>query len=458
MGADGLAGGAVRARPYLLRVERLFRSLIRRGGPDGPESLWRFQQDLMELQRDVQRAIGDAKREGPAAYESLQALRDARWHARRLGDAFAWLILGMERQHIFPLSSNSPVAVGPDDTGSRGVNAIAEALWAEGWGFPLLHDATDVLRIGDITFVRPGEAPLTVEVKTRLEEEGRIPGQDEQLSRYTVTVLATEELPPLRSAPSGASASPSADDPAEPADDPDAAARALPPALQRSQPRVERQIRRLRTARARQTAAPDTVFENHDGSGPVLNRHVRSSHPGHDDALARVVRKARADGYAAETVEATFLYAALHDPAGLDPARVVALAERLPDDIVGSGILDEDDKNRNALVLNQIPSPESRGPQLFLPYFLLPLPRVAICDLLHGRTVLLNLVNPGGSRRPWNGPGSRSTRRIATICRTRISGSAPKASAPTASATAPSSGTSGPTSPRCFTNSGRYRT
>lgn len=394
MGADGAAAGAEQARPYLLRVERLFRGLVRRSGPDGPDGLWRFQHDLMAVQRDVQQAIGEAKRAGPAGRDALAALRSARWHARCLGDAFAWLVLGMERQHIFPLAANAPVAVGPDDQGSKGVVAIAEALWAEGWGFPLLHDATDVLRIGDITFVRPGRPPLTVEVKTRLDSDAPVVG-DGTSSRYTVTVIAAQELPGVRSGPSPERGPPDPSAaPATSGTDGEAGPAAGEPRPRRPQPRVERQARRLQAARARQTAEPDAVFNADDGR-PVLNRHVRSSHPGHDDLLRRVVRRARATGYAAEAVEGTFLYAAVFDPAGLGAGRLPDVAAGLPGDVVASGIFDERDAERNALVVNQVPQQGGRGPRLFLPYFLLGLPRVAICDVLHGRMVLLNLVNPG---------------------------------------------------------------
>lgn len=43
-------------------------------------------------------------------------------------------------------------------------------------------------------------------------------------------------------------------------------------------------------------------------------------------------------------------------------------------DVVASGIFDERDADRNALVVNHVPQQEGRGPRLFLPYFLLGLP------------------------------------------------------------------------------------
>jgi hypothetical protein len=143
------------AFPFLRRLERLARILI--GGRfKNSQGIWKLQLSLLELQRDLQDAIGDTKKRAktdPNAQADLESLREVRWHARRLGDALAWLLLGLNRQLIYPLAQNEHVPIGPEDHGSRGVLGIAEFLSQEGWGFPLLHDITDCLRIGDVTFV-----------------------------------------------------------------------------------------------------------------------------------------------------------------------------------------------------------------------------------------------------------------------------------------------------------------
>jgi hypothetical protein len=135
------------ARPYLRRLERLVRTLIGTRF-ESAQDIWQLQLDLLQLQRDVQASISATKkraRSDPTARADLESLRVARWHARRFGDAIAWLLLGLNRQLIYPLAQNEPTAVVPDDHGSRGVIAIATALSNDGWGFPLLHDITDCL-------------------------------------------------------------------------------------------------------------------------------------------------------------------------------------------------------------------------------------------------------------------------------------------------------------------------
>lgn len=64
---------------------------------------------------------------------------------------------------------------------------LPPVLSERGWGFPILHDITQILRIGDIAFVQPHGEPRTVEIKTRLAEE-RVEG-DEIVSTYKITTL-----------------------------------------------------------------------------------------------------------------------------------------------------------------------------------------------------------------------------------------------------------------------------
>jgi hypothetical protein len=66
--------------------------------------------------------------------------------------------------------------------------AIAETLGSRGWGFPLLHDITDCLRVGDISFIKTGHAIRTVEVKTRLiDKEPTADGRT--LLNYWISVV-----------------------------------------------------------------------------------------------------------------------------------------------------------------------------------------------------------------------------------------------------------------------------
>ena len=79
------------ARPFLRRIERLARKLLKVEFKDIGD-LWRFEAELIGLQRDIQGAISERKvltRQDKTSLGSLVTLRVVRWHARRLGDAFA---------------------------------------------------------------------------------------------------------------------------------------------------------------------------------------------------------------------------------------------------------------------------------------------------------------------------------------------------------------------------------
>lgn len=64
-------------------------------------------------------------------------------------------------------------------------------LAGKDWGFPVLHDITDCLRIGDVTFVKydPELTASTYEVKTRLKEEQPLDDGKSEFN-YEVTLLA----------------------------------------------------------------------------------------------------------------------------------------------------------------------------------------------------------------------------------------------------------------------------
>lgn len=372
---------ALTAHPYLRRLERLVRTLIG-GRYESAQDIWKLQLDLLQLQRDLQEAISVTKkrvRSDSAARADLDSLREARWHARRFGDTIAWLLLDLNRQLIYPLAGNEPTAVTQDDHGSRGVIGIATALSNDGWGFPLLHDITDCLRIGDITFVKQDRQIETVEIKTRLIDE-RSAADGKTTFEYRVIVIPASENRSLsliagserngRSLPLG---------PKKPSPEPPT--------------RVGRQVRRLQVARAQQESKPDTLTEI--DSNPTFTTSATLSKSGNWKTLRRVVRRAHTVGYASESVEETFLYVALYRPEGISVDSAQAQYPQITQDLLDSGILFEGNAEGNDLVITSVPSPEGRGPQLFLPYFLYSLPKRSIIDLLYGRLAIFVLVNSG---------------------------------------------------------------
>lgn len=361
------------AESYLNRLGRLVRVLL--GVKfDGAAGIWKLQMDLLDLQRDVQKAIAEVKvqrRRTKEVQGHLDELRNVRWQARRFGDSIAWLLLGLDPQVIHPLANNKRVPIPADDHGARGVMAIATALSNEGWGFPVLHDMTDCLRIGDITFVRPDERPITVEVKTKLVSEQ--PSEDGRtIFDYQATVIGNADLllvpkppPPVRA---GEGSRP------------------------KTSSRMSRQLRRMSTAEAHQTAKPglSKIEDQH-----LITAHIDWPDTSHHKTMRRVARLARRRGYAGETVEDAFFYAAIYDANGLDPERLDGIMQSLPADLVTSGIFFTEQMERNAIVFFTIPTQDGGGPQLWLPYFLYDLPTATILDLVHGRMLLLVIVNPG---------------------------------------------------------------
>ena len=376
------------AKDHLRRIERLARKLI---GPHfrEPNDLWHFQEELLAVQRSLQESITATKSNRGHSKEqrqTLQELRWARWHARRLGDAFAWLLLGLDKSLIHSLSENKRVPIPQDDHGSRGLLAIASWLGGQGWGFPLLHDITDCLRIGDITLVKPAGDSLvthTIEVKTRLVAEQN--AADGKTSfQYQVTVVSTRPFDSLNESAITPKSHQRGSTPA--------ARRPGLAAVQHHQPneRTERQLQRMAKAEAVQQAQANTLIE-FDGQ-PIVSTMLTSEASSHWKLLRRIIRDSRRVGYASELVEKTFLYAAFYDSSGVTEETVKD--ERLINDIKDSGLLQKSEKHQSAIVIHQVPPQEGQGPQVFLPYFLYSIPQRAILDVLHGRLIVLVLVNP----------------------------------------------------------------
>lgn len=370
------------AAAYMDRLERLVRTFLAMKF-DGPAALWRLQIRLLDLQMEIQASIAVAKRApriDVAARQDLDDLRAVRREARRFGDAFAWALLGGSRRIIYPLAENSRVPISKKDDHAIGVRSFVGAVANEGWGFPLIHDVTDVLRIGDVTFVRPGEPPLTHELKTKVVQARPARGGKRTEFQFEVQALGVRQAPPI---PAGKPGPPtSTDGPRRP---------------RPSAERVKRQLERLRTADAHQTAGPGL---SEIGGRPVvtilMNNREGPTEPDRIDVLRSVTRRARRNGFAAQQVEDTFLWAAVYDEDGLDDQeRFTSHIEQLPSVLVNSGIFFTEETERNAIVVYSLPPKETRSPSLYTPYHLLGLPVSTTVDIMRGRMAVFNIVNPG---------------------------------------------------------------
>lgn len=347
--------------------------------PKSARSLWRWQLRMLDLQRDIQGEITRLKDLGRSSEPALiERARWLRWNARRLGDAYAWLLLGLERKLIYPLGDNSRVAIPPDDQGSRGAIAVLQRMAADPeWGFPLIHDLADCLRIGDATFIHPTRSPRTVEIKSRLLERRDL-GGGEIAERYEVSLLA----PAVDAGPAGMP-SPIA---------PSGANSAASSQAKRKPTRVERQLERMSIAVQRQHAEEGTVSEI--GGSRSVSLSFEDPSADNWDRVRRATRRARRTGYGCEPIGPHSVCVAFYSPDGFTEESLQAAMSGLTNDLIESGMFSGSRPDWNMLFVNSIPREESVHVQYFLPYFLMPLPRATIVDLLHQRMIMLNLFNP----------------------------------------------------------------
>jgi hypothetical protein len=365
------------------RLERLVRKFLA-GEFRGARGLWKIEIDLLELLSEVQEKIAVAKRQGkqiPAKRDELTFLRQVRWRCLRFGDAFAWVLFRANRKLLVPLGQNARVPITRDDDGRRGMLAIASVLSEQNWGFPVLHDITDCLRIGDISFVREDSEIRTIEVKTSLLHEAHT--ADGVVSDYSVQVLfhlgAEESLPDVGPPVANAEAK-------------QEGGRRTTSSPGRRSSRIDRQLDRMADAFRRQTAAPGLVTET--GGRPLLTTEFVFRHAGHSNVVKRCVRRARRSGYASETVESAILYAAFYQAEGITEETLQD--GRILYDLSTSHILTLTPPEKNGILIYAIP-PEERGssPHEYIPFYLYPLPRTSIIDMLRGRLVIVVLLNPG---------------------------------------------------------------
>ena len=285
---------------------------------------------------------------------------------------------------LHALAENVRAAVSSDDHGSTGMTTVAMYLSERGWGFPLIHDITDSLRIGDITFVNTRTQPRTfrtVEVKTKLTSE--IPLGD-GTANYTYQVHVMHPTHPgmdVSSVDLHAEEELSVDPIKTP-----------PPAAPWT-PRLLRQMRRMEQAIAKQYAVPGTITKVPGEDRAFLSVPLETKSRTHWKELRRIIRIARRKGYASEVVDGAMIYLAFYDDKGVSAESVHD--SRFVSDLKASGILDRiNPRFPNSIVVNQVPPQEDRGLGAFLPHFLYEVPHRALTDLLHGRLLLVVLANP----------------------------------------------------------------
>jgi len=185
---------------HLTRIEHLARRLLQHQY-ESAQDLWTIQTDLVRYQIEVRAEIREAQSEKSktqTAIAAVAARRESDWknelrslqakirsaeiresildHAlslsKQFGDAFAWIFLKGDVHRIRALAINKPNPPVPDGLSLEAMLGVAKSFANAGAGFPLIHDVTSILRVGDLTFrnvLDSDDEPLTVEVKSRLQ-------------------------------------------------------------------------------------------------------------------------------------------------------------------------------------------------------------------------------------------------------------------------------------------------
>ncbi|WP_156411693.1 hypothetical protein [Nocardioides sp. Soil805] len=359
-----------------IRALASFAKIIAKSDFVDADEIWQLQLDLLEAQQGIQVSIA-AEKTLPRAKqdrERLEELRRIRWHARSMGDALVWVLLGGDKQLIGALSHNSPVPIAEDGYGTRGAQHIAAGLSSQGWGFPVLHDISNLLRIGDVTFVRvDGRVPrsITVEVKTQLLDVS----EPDDSGKRTYQVK-TKVLTPVPLDDSGNLPPDVVYEPAElPRDD-------MP------RGRVGRQKERMRRA-AILGSSPDGVVSGL--TEPFIHMSVDTSSTDNWPHLRRIIRRAHAEGFAGEVVDDAFYYGAFYSKGGVtaDDIAAAPLEESLKD----SAFKRTDATADRPVLVWTLPTEPSRAPTVSLPYVLYPVTQRAVLELLRYELLLLVMVD-----------------------------------------------------------------
>lgn len=283
---------------------------------------------------------------------------------------------------IVPLSENRSVPVATrEDDGSRGVFGLAEALMTQGWGVPIIHDTTDCLRIGDITFVsttgsgRPKFTHRTVEVKThRLSAVTN--GDGTETVNYRATIVGHDPLPEGSETPLASGVVDSA--PPE--------ARRL-----REDRRLQKQLRRMNIA-IHKRRAEDNSISILDGQAYVsVTADVKRTDW---KEVRRVIRRARDEGFAAFGDSQLVTWLMFYNAAGVDnedipKAGMLAAAQRMLD-------LAPEGKRNSVTIFDVPPSSEDESAPRSLPFWLWDVPKRAKREILRRQLLIIAIVNSAG--------------------------------------------------------------
>jgi hypothetical protein len=359
---------------------------------EGPGAYIGFQDDLARLQAVIQRDIGVLKktvRKDKQALPPLEYLRVLRWYTRCLGDAFAWQVLLFDRKAIAALMSGTRPPIAEITPNHQAVITTAGHLLSQGFGIPIIHDITNWLRIGDITFMQPkpnGESTSwrfqTVELKSSVQESETAENGDVN-AIVMVNIYSNEPMDVLKEV---------AKTPKTDIDVP-----APPQKAPNRQPlkddrRLKKQFKRLDKMIARREMKDNAITTVDGIPNVVFKLPYEDTH--HWADLRRAIRHARRDGYSFFEIDHFIGYSVFFRKEGVSEEHIakfrVPMVEHVQNDLLAHG-------GGGFLLLRGLPMTEEYDVEgfPFMRFFSYDIPQAAIKDFLRNRLSMVAVVNFG---------------------------------------------------------------
>ncbi len=120
---------------------------------------------------------------------------------------------------------------------------------------------------------------------------------------------------------------------------------------------------------------------------------INSPTGSHWDAVKKMIREAKANGYASMHIDESFGYIALYNSTGV--TLEMTQNPQIAEDVRVLATTPPGSKHQNSLSLSSIPEEEGRSANLHLPFYLYSIHPEDISDLLHGRLLIVAFANAG---------------------------------------------------------------
>lgn len=349
------------------------------------EEDWKL--DLQKLQNE----FGESK-------DRVKALNDAIILAKHLGNAFAWLLFKGNEQKIIPLVANDPNPSIPSGFSLQAMLTVATQFSNGGAGFPIIHDITNCLRIGDITFcniVDKNDEPLTVEIKARKEtiegDTATIPIEIYAIAKQPKFVNTIKKINQL----AGKSLEIQINETNLGNND----LSSLPKVFDNKNSQLNKQVDRMSHARRFQAAQEGKLIESRKENGtPLLPLALKLEKKHfHWNVIGELIIESKEKGYAARSIDDAFLYSVTYtnEPLIFQFAKEgklpnsdemnTALKEKLPQYADG--------KKNCICFRSSLDYYSGEVPPYIRPFFWYEIPVNARIDILWGRLTIIVIIN-----------------------------------------------------------------